>query len=239
MIMKKAFSLSIVLLIVVALNSCSTQNPNPNINGNNPTYTQGSTVTDIDGNVYPTIVTNCGQAWMQKNLNVSHYRNGDIIPQVTDPTQWYDLTTGAWCYYNNDPAMGVIYGKLYNWYAVNDSRGLAPTGYHVPSDTEWTSLETCLGGSSLAGGAMKEATTIHWLSPNTEATNISGLTFLPGGTLSGGGSFDYLGSHGYWWSSTESTSMNAWDRDLYSGSGWAFRTGNFKPWGISVRCLRD
>jgi uncharacterized protein (TIGR02145 family) len=102
---------------------------------------------------------------MQSNLNVSHYRNGDVIPQVTDPTAWSSLTTGAWCYYNNDTANGTVYGKLYNWYAVNDPRGLSPQGWHVPTDAEWTNLTSCLGGESLAGGKMK-ATTL-WDSPNT------------------------------------------------------------------------
>src|SRR5665647_2153473 len=126
-------------------------------------------------------VTICTQVWMLKNLDVSTYRNGDLIPEVTDQTAWATLTTGAWCYNNNDPAVGVIYGKLYNWYAVNDPRGLAPTGWHVPSDAEWTTLSTCLGGDAVAGGAKKETGTTHWTSPNTGATNSSGFTALPGG----------------------------------------------------------
>ena len=112
----------------------------------------------IDENCIPSI-TICNQVWMLKNLDVSTYRNGDPIPQVTDPTTWVGLTTGAWCYYNNDPANGAIYGKLYNWYAVNDPRGLAPTGWHVPSDAEWTELSTCLDAISPTGnvgGKMKE-----------------------------------------------------------------------------------
>ena len=92
------------------------------------------------------------QKWMSKNLDVAFYRNGDVIPQVTDPTAWAALLTGAWCYYNNDSTQGNKYGKLYNWYAVNDPRSLAPQGWHVPSDAEWTILETTLGGSPVAGG---------------------------------------------------------------------------------------
>src|ERR1035437_8570614 len=126
-------------------------------------------------------VTICTQVWMLKNLDVSTYRNGDLIPKVTTTTAWDALTTGAWRWCNNDPAMGVIYGKLYNWYVVNDPRGLAPTGWHVPSDAEWTTLSTCLGGYAVAGGAMKETGTTHWTSPNTGATNSSGFTGLPGG----------------------------------------------------------
>ena len=115
----------------------------------------------IDENCIPTIQI-CNQIWMQKNLAVDHYRNGDPIPQVTDPTEWASLTTGAWCYYNNDPANGSIYGKLYNWFAVNDPRGLAPTGWHIPTDdrdiptsSEWQLLSDCLGGNEIAGGKMK------------------------------------------------------------------------------------
>ena len=119
---------------------------------------------------------------MDKNLDVDRYRNGDPIPKVTDPTAWVALTTGAYCYYNNDSATyAATYGKLYNWYAVNDPRGLAPAGWHIPSDAEWATIETCLGGASVAGGEMKETGTIHWQSPNTGATNSSGFTGLPGG----------------------------------------------------------
>src|SRR5450759_3473794 len=128
-------------------------------------------------------VTICTQVWMLKNLDVSTYRNGDLIPKVTDPTAWSALTTGAWCWCSNDSATNAsTYGKLYNRYAVNDPRGLPPTGWHVPSDAEWNTLITCLGGDPfVAGGAMKETGTTHWQSPNTDATNSSGFTGLPGG----------------------------------------------------------
>ena len=120
------------------------------------------------------------QIWMTKNLNVSHYRNGDIIPEVTDPTQWRDITTGAWCYYNNDTANGTVYGKLYNSYAVTDSRGLAPMGWHIPSQPELELLITYLGGSVVAGGKLKSKT--GWQSPNSGATNSTGFTGLPAGS---------------------------------------------------------
>jgi uncharacterized protein (TIGR02145 family) len=194
------------------------------------------------GGTIPTgsTVTICNQIWSTKNLDVSTYRNGDAIPQVTDPTAWANLTTGAWCYYNNDAANGPIYGKLYNWYAVNDVRGLAPTGYHVPSDAEWTTLETCLGGSSVAGGAMKEAGLMHWLSPNTGATNSSGFAGLPGGYRYYNGPFYDIGYGGYWWSSTEgSAAPGAWFRSLAYGSSDVSRDYGSKADGFSVRCLRD
>ena len=175
----------------------------------------------------------------KKNLDVTTYCNGDPIPQVTDPSAWAGLTTGAWCYYNNDPANGAIYGKLYNWYAVNDSRGLAPSGWHVPSDAEWTTLGTLLGGDAVAGGKMKTTGTTRWINPNTSATNESGYAGLPGGYRSFKGSFSSVGFSGYWWSATEFNSPNAWYRYLYNDYGYLFRSSASKLSGFSVRCLRD
>ena len=186
----------------------------------------------------PTIVIGT-QQWMRENLDVLTYRNGDIIPQVTDPTAWAALTTGAWCYYNNDVANGAIYGKLYNWYAVNDPRGLAPTGWHVPTDDEWTTLSTTLGGDAVAGGKMKVAGTTRWTTPNTGATNESGFAGLPGGFRSTNGSFYDVGSFGYWWSSTEDYATYAWLRDLLYINGVIDRASGSKRDGFSVRCLRD
>lgn len=201
------------------------------------TTTLCGNVTDIDGNVYPSVSIGT-QCWMQTNLNVSKYRNGDEIPQVTDPTAWANLTTGAWCYYENNTANGTVYGKLYNWYAVNDPRGLAPTGYHIPSDAEWTTLTTFLGGETIAGSKMK-ATTL-WTSPNTGATNSSGFTGLPGMNRDNYGIFPDAGNFGIWWSSTEFNDSNAWDHYLYYNNGFAYRgSGGSKKGGFSVRCLRD
>ena len=186
----------------------------------------------------PTIVIGT-QQWMEKNLDVLTYRNGDIIPQVTDPTAWAALTTGAWCYYNNDVANGAIYGKLYNWYAVNDPRGLAPTGWHVPTDDEWTTLSTTLGGDAVAGGKMKVAGTTRWTTPNTGATNESGFAGLPGGYRASYGTFYSVGSSGIWWSSTENNTAGAWYRFLYHNDGTIVRYYDDKKAGFSVRCLRD
>jgi len=179
------------------------------------------------------------QTWMTQNLDVEKFRNGDIIPQVTDPTAWAALTTGAWCYYNNDPANGSLYGKLYNWYAVNDPRGLAPTGWHVPTDVEWTTLETTLGGAAVAGGKMKVAGTTRWTAPNAGADNSSGFAGLPGGTRNLVGSFVDVGYYGYWWSSTEVNTLFAWYRFLSYNYGSIGRYGLDKQAGFSVRCLRD
>ncbi len=181
------------------------------------------------------------QIWGTKNLDVSRYRNGDIIPQVTDPIQWASLTTGAWCYYNNDPANDAIYGKLYNWYAVNDPRGLAPQGWHVPTDAEWTTLTNFLGGEAVAGGKMKSTGTQYWVSPNTGATNSSGWTGLPGGARNyDGSSFNSIGNYGNWWSYTEdNTTYNAWVRFLGYNYGNVYSHKYPKTTGFSVRCLRD
>ena len=186
----------------------------------------------------PTIVIGT-QQWMRENLDVLTYRNGDIIPQVTDPTAWAALTTGAWCYYNNDVANGAIYGKLYNWYAVNDPRGLAPTGWHVPTDDEWTTLSTTLGGDAVAGGKMKVAGTTRWTTPNTGATNESGFAGLPGGNRYNNGAFYNVGSTGSWWSSTEGSTTNAWSRFLFYDGVNIDRNNMNKKFGFSVRCLRD
>jgi uncharacterized protein (TIGR02145 family) len=186
----------------------------------------------------PTIVIGT-QQWQAKNLDVAFYRNGDSIPQVSDPTAWAALTTGAWCYYNNDPLQGNKYGKLYNWYAVNDSRGLAPQGWHIPSDAEWTTLTTTLGGSSVAGGKMKESGTFNWTTPNTGADNSSGFAGLPGGGRFNDGTFSFVGFFGYWWSSTEFSSPSAWFRYLDYNDGSLGRSGSNRRLGFSVRCLRD
>ena len=176
---------------------------------------------------------------MLNNLEVTTYRNGDPIPQVTDPAAWGLLSTGAWCYYNNNSANGPVYGKLYNWYAVNDPRGLAPAGWHVPSDGEWTTLSTCLGGDLIAGGPMKEIGTTHWTPPNTGATNSSGFTGLPGGGRGDDGTFSRVGNGGYWWSSTEHFQTVAPYRYLYYDGGDIDGDNFSKRCGLSVRCLRD
>jgi uncharacterized protein (TIGR02145 family) len=187
---------------------------------------------------YPSVLIGA-QYWMEKNLEVTTYRNGDPIPYVTDATAWAALTTGAWCYYNNDPANASLYGKLYNWYAVNDPRGLAPVGWHVPTDDEWTTLSTTLGGDAVAGGKMKVAGTTRWTAPNTGADNSSGFAGLPGGNRYGSGTFNDVGNNGYWWSSTENSATTAWFRYLNYVNGIIYRSNYNKQNGFSVRCLRD
>lgn len=218
----------------------------------------GPNVTDIDGNTYQS-VSNCGLTFTKQNLNVSKYSDGTLIPQVTDPTQWENLTTGAWCYYNNNPANGAVYGKLYNWYAaagIYDAaslanpalrKKLAPAGWHVPTDSEWSNLINCLdpnanGGSTfpnIAGGKMKSTGTSLWSSPNTAATNESGFSGLPGGFRNSSGTFFSIGFNGLWWSSSEVSTASAWDRYLSSNAGNAYRGNYSKGNGLSVRCIRD
>jgi uncharacterized protein (TIGR02145 family) len=199
-----------------------------------PSYDTG--VTDIDGNTYEAVRI-CNQTWTAKNLNVSRYRNGDIIPQVTDPTEWANLTTGAWCWYDNDSATNRQYGKLYNWYAVNDPRGLSPMGWHVPSDDEWTIVTNCLGGETVAGGKMKSIT--GWNSPNTGATNSVGFAGLPGGYRYFSGGFSNVGYYGFWWSSSEDVTTYAWYRYLYYGSANVTRGYDYESNGFSIRLVRD
>lgn len=199
-------------------------------------------VTDIDGNIYQTVQI-CDQLWTKSNLNASHYRNGDVINQVTDPSQWANLTTGAWCYYQNNTANGIVYGKLYNWYAVNDSRGLAPAGWHIPSDSEWSNLITCLGGETAAGGKIKESGTIHWTSPNTSATNESGFTGLPGGLRGSDGTnpnnFPTVGGNSNWWSSSQYNTSFSKSRNVKYNSGNIISCNCSKNFGFSVRCIKD
>ena len=208
-----------------------------------------SMVTDIDGNVYQTVLIG-DQCWMMENLKVTHYRNGDPIPNVTDNTQWYGLTTGAYCDYNNAPGNVATYGRLYNWYAVVDSRNIAPEGWHVPSDAELKQLEMYLGMSQAEadatgwrgtdeGGKLKEAGTTHWLAPNTGATNESGFSALPGGYRSTNGTFYSMGIYATFWSSTEGSSYSAWYRYLNCDYSQVARGFSSKRYGFSVRCVRD
>lgn len=189
-------------------------------------------------------ITICNKVWMKKNLDVEKYRNGDIIPYVTDHTEWHNRTTGAWCYYNNDPANNEKYGKLYNWYAVNDSRGLAPEGWHIPTDAEWIELENCLGGSEIAGGKLKSTGNNSegnglWDSPNEGASNQSGFTALPSGWRYFEGRFEYFGAYGLWWTATETASTTAWGRNLRSTDAAIGRISYRKDYGFSVRCVKD
>jgi uncharacterized protein (TIGR02145 family) len=209
-------------------------------------------------------VTIGSQVWMTKNLSLAEYRDGTPIPQVTDPTEWANLTTGAWCWCNNDSATyAATYGRLYNWYAVAgifdaaseaDStlrKQLAPQGWHVPTDAEWSTMINFLdpaadGGNNpnMAGGKMKTTGTIEdgtglWAAPNEMASNVSGFSGAPGGLRNGIGEYYNVGFNGNWWSSSEFNADYAWCRKLDYYFGSADRDYSRKRDGFSVRCLRD
>jgi len=196
------------------------------------------TVSDIDGNTYLAIKIG-EQWWMAENLKVTHYRNGDAIPNVADKSAWANLTRGACCSYKNDPANADTYGYLYNWYAVNDSRGLAPEGWHVPTDAEWLTLVDYLGGSNVADDKMKESGTTYWNSPNIGATNESSFSALAGGYRNFDGNFNYMGYYAYFWSSTENDRNTAWEWYLGYYNVEVNREYSNKHCGFSVRCVRD
>jgi uncharacterized protein (TIGR02145 family) len=177
------------------------------------------------------------QVWMVENLNVDHFRNGDLIQEVRDIEKWGQSNSGTYCYYDNDIANGEVYGKLYNWYAVYDARGLCPSGWHVPSDAEWTIIENYLGGVEVAGGELKSTT--GWKSPNLRATNSTGFRAFPGGYCDNGGTFYDIGLNGNWWSSTEYDSNYAWNRVLYFDGSDVNRSIDTKDYGFSVRCVKD
>jgi uncharacterized protein (TIGR02145 family) len=194
-------------------------------------------ISDIDGNYYSTILIG-GQVWITENLHTSKYANGEPIPQVANFADWEQLSSGAWCSYNNSVVYEALYGKLYNWYTTVDPRGLCPFGWHVPSDEDWTILTDYLGGLMVAGGKMKSIN--GWNTPNTAATNESGFSALPGGNLTSlGFSLNSIGNEGDWWSSSESDSTNGIDRYLSNGSGDIFIYNFDKKSGFSVRCVRD
>ena len=194
-------------------------------------------VIDIENNAYK-IVTIGTQTWMAENLRVTRYNDGTAIPLVTDGTAWGNLTTPAYTWYNNTAS---DYGALYNYYTVADTNSLnvCPEGWHVPTDTEWTTLTGYLGGISVAGGKMKEGGLAHWENPNTGATNESGFTGLPGGYRYNDGTSNSIGTAGWWWSSTEISSGIAWSRSLSYNYGGVYVNFPFKQDGFSVRCLRD
>ena len=198
------------------------------------------TVTDIDGNIYRTVLIG-NQWWMAENLKTGHFANGSVIPNITNTLEWSQLTTPSWCNYFNDTSNDLIYGKLYNWFTTVDPQNLCPLGWHVPNDSEWIILTDFLGGTNLAGGKMKSIS--GWNSPNTDADNESYFFGLASGsrTISLGGAFIYLGSNGYWLSSSEAstTTLAAWVRRLSYIDGTVQRGDYYKQDGFSVRCLKD
>ena len=248
--MKKIIKISVlVLFVILVIIACKKENSYNPTNGKttavfNPDLTYG-TMTDQDGNVYKTITIGT-QTWMAENLRTTKYRDGTAIPNVTDNTAWTNLTAGAYCNFNNTTSADTIatYGRLYNWYAATDSRNIAPTGWHLPTETEWRTLIYYLGGFSVAGGKMKETGTTHWNTPNTGATNESGFSALPTGFR------DYLGttpigkflSMGYvtsYWSSTP-IDPNFYLLPMLLYSDVTFDQSSFyNTDGLAVRLVKD
>ncbi len=197
------------------------------------------TVTDIDGNFYHT-VTIGSQVWMIENLKTMHYSNGDVISHVTDNAEWVGLSAGAYSDYSNNSGNAPIYGRLYNFYAVTDLRKIAPAGWHVPAENEWTILITYLGGDSIAGGKLKEAGTTHWITPNTGATNQSGFTAVPGGYRNElDGSYTGKGNSCLLWSATADGVTAGWGHYLYTFSDTIVTRSYANRCGFSVRCIKD
>ncbi len=205
------------------------------------------TITDIDGNVYE-IVTIGSQTWMKENLRVTHYRNGDSIPHVTENSAWLGAASGAYCNYDNSPDNVATYGRLYNGFILEDSRGVAPAGWHMPTDDEWLILERYLGMTNsqsiqngwrgtTEGGKLKAQAL--WTSPNEGATNSSGFTALPAGLRYSNGSFQSLSSHTGYWTATLSGSEFAYARTLSYDTAAVYRAGYDKRHGLSIRCIRD
>lgn len=201
------------------------------------------TVSDYEGNSYEWVRIG-DQVWMAENLKATRYSDGTPIPLETHDFRWEIIRSGAYCWYRNDSARYADpYGALYNWYAIdttsNGGRNVCPSGWHVPSDAEWTELTNLLGGENMAGGKLKESGTTHWLSPNNGATNESGFTALPGGIRWDFGFYSANESRGQWWSSTASSFSSAWCRGMQTNTSSCLRQGILKYSGSSVRCLRD
>ena len=194
-------------------------------------------ITDIEGNVYRTTKVE-NQLWMAGSLKTSKFNDGTTIPLVKDNNSWAKMTTPAYCWYDNEDDNKNTYGALYNWYTANCTN-ICPLGWHVPSDQEWTALATSLGGEDVAGGKMKETGFLHWLSPNTGATNSSGFTGLGGGNRNINGVYFNKAITGDYWSTTEYSSSEAWDRFLYARDQLLSRQHYAKTIGFFIRCVKN
>ena len=205
-------------------------------------YSQCGTVTDYDGNVYNTVIIG-NQCWMNENLKTAHYDDGTGIAEIEDSATWVNIfntnsQAPAWCYYNANDSNNATYGKLYNWYAATDPSEICPTGWHVPSDSDWAVLVNYLGDSAVAGGHLKSTSGL-WMAPNTGADNSSGFTALPAGLRYPNGSFFWINGAVDMWSSTQYNSDSAWYFNLRFNSSGAYRDIPSKDFGMSVRCISN
>jgi uncharacterized protein (TIGR02145 family) len=206
--------------------------------GSTMSFTTNQLLTDFDGNIYHSITIGT-QVWMVENLKVTHYRNGELIPNVTNNKEWSKLKTGAYCDYENSPEKGKTYGKLYNWYTIVDPRNICLTGWHIPTDAEWETLSTYLGGRGVTGGKLKEMGTTHWKGNNKDAKNDSGFTALPGGNRGINGKYYQISDGSNFWSTTEHTSSTAWTWYIHYNHNNVLRAHFYKICGFSVRCIKD
>lgn len=224
--------LGLSLLLLISCSKDSTNDNQPPGVGN---------VKDIDGNVYHTVTIGT-QVWMAENLKVTKYRNGDpITTNIPNNAAWININSGAFCWYLDDIENKPTYGALYNWYAVSDSRNICPTGWHIPTSAEWTTLITYLGGENVAGGKLKEIGKTHWLAPNLGATNETGFTGLPSGGRDNTALFNGLGANCNWWSSTVGYAGELIWIYALNTSGANFHGSDIasKRQGLSVRCIKD
>ncbi|WP_430814635.1 fibrobacter succinogenes major paralogous domain-containing protein [Carboxylicivirga sp. RSCT41] len=236
------FALLATLLICVGCDKNNDPPPDNELNGRttaifNPDKKYG-TVTDIEGNVYKTIVIG-KQTWMAENLRVTRFRNGDAIPNITDNDKWSIQAVAAYCNYNNTEDLDTIatYGRLYNWYAAADSRNIAPKGWRVATPDDWNILIDYLGGETIAGGKLKEAGNEHWESPN-EADNSSGFTAQPGGFRFNDEDIKGIALYGYWWSTGQNGSSAA-RLQLFSWSQEVYKEMRSMNTGYSIRCIKE
>jgi uncharacterized protein (TIGR02145 family) len=228
------------LILAICLSSCSEEE----------NMVVSNDAVDADGNVYQTVVIG-SQEWMTENLRSSHFANGEPIPHVPSIQDWVVLNTAAFCWYNNDSLSEVPHGKLYNWFAVNDSRNVCPTGWHVPSTQDWDLLSDHLGGADVAGGPLKATGTIQegtglWLSPNDEATNQTAFTGIPSGARGFWSGIEppdesYAGMGGFaiYWANSSANMDSASYRYLSYGNGRVYAEQALKSWGMTIRCVRD
>jgi uncharacterized protein (TIGR02145 family) len=193
-------------------------------------------VKDASGNIYHTVTIGT-QTWMVENLKTTKFRNGDAIPQEMT-TAWGTLTSAAYCDYGNLPKNAEDYGHLYNWYAVNDSRQLAPKGWHVATDAEWITLATSVGGVNNAGPRLKEQGTVHWSAPSNGTDNV-GFKALPAGFRAPNGTYAALTIGSIWWTTTEGTSGTALNRIIDSTNLLLSVDSSPKAYGFAVRCIKD
>ncbi|MGA1976606.1 MAG: FISUMP domain-containing protein [Bacteroidales bacterium] len=207
-------------------------------------FTTDGTLTDVDGNKYRTITIG-SQVWTAENLRTTKFSDGTPIQLVPDTT-WKNLTSSAYCWNNNDSATACLdsLGALYTWYVVditsNGVKNVCPTGWHVPSSTEWNTMITYLSGSYVAGGKLKEAGTSHWISPNTGATDESGFRALPANIRMADGTFGSPGgSFGYWWTSSEYDPLNAYFREVRFDVSTIYIGDYPKNSGLSIRCIQN